>query len=75
MITLQNNNPDYYYENDRVIFTPAFHIKRGSCCGNGCRHCPYSKPHQRGNTQLDPAYDNRHTPGENTGTETPVLPT
>ncbi|MES2853673.1 MAG: DUF5522 domain-containing protein, partial [Bacteroidota bacterium] len=18
-----------------------FHLKRGNCCGNGCRHCPY----------------------------------
>jgi hypothetical protein len=20
---------------------------RGKCCGNGCRHCPYSEPEQR----------------------------
>lgn len=20
--------------------------KRGSCCGQGCRHCPYSREHQ-----------------------------
>ncbi|MEZ0130904.1 DUF5522 domain-containing protein, partial [Flavobacterium sp. LBUM151] len=18
-----------------------FHLKRGTCCGNNCRHCPY----------------------------------
>jgi hypothetical protein len=43
---------DYYLDKDRVIFTAAFHINRGSCCGNGCRHCPYTKPHKRGNTKL-----------------------
>ncbi|MGD0902046.1 MAG: DUF5522 domain-containing protein [Terracidiphilus sp.] len=24
-----------------MVFTAAFHLKRGSCCGSGCRHCPY----------------------------------
>jgi hypothetical protein len=23
------------------VLTAAFHVKRGTCCGNGCRHCPY----------------------------------
>lgn len=32
---------DYYLENGLVIFTAAYHLKRGSCCGSGCRHCPY----------------------------------
>ncbi|WKX95647.1 hypothetical protein Q1695_012254 [Nippostrongylus brasiliensis] len=25
-----------------VVFTVSQHLHRGSCCGNGCRHCPYS---------------------------------
>jgi hypothetical protein len=25
----------------RVVFTAQYHLKRGYCCGNGCRHCPY----------------------------------
>jgi len=37
------NNVDYYIEGERVIFTALAHIKRGQCCGNGCRHCPYQK--------------------------------
>ena len=32
---------DYYIENGLWIFTAAFHLKRGYCCGNGCLHCPY----------------------------------
>jgi hypothetical protein len=23
------------------VFTAIYHLKRGSCCGSGCRHCPY----------------------------------
>ena len=32
---------DYYMENELMVFTAAYHLKRGSCCGSGCRHCPY----------------------------------
>lgn len=32
---------DYYYENGLLIFTRSYHLKRGSCCKSGCRHCPY----------------------------------
>jgi len=39
---------DYYMEGERVIFTALFHIKRGSCCGNGCCHCPYDPKHTKG---------------------------
>ena len=23
------------------VFTAAYLLERGSCCGSGCRHCPY----------------------------------
>ena len=23
------------------VMTAAYHADRGTCCGNGCRHCPY----------------------------------
>ena len=42
------NNVDYYIEGERVIFTALAHIKRGQCCGNGCRHCPYTPKHTKG---------------------------
>jgi hypothetical protein len=32
---------DFYYEGELVVFTAAYHLKRGYCCGSGCRHCPY----------------------------------
>lgn len=32
---------DYYIENGNYVFKTFFHLKRGHCCENGCRHCPY----------------------------------
>jgi len=32
---------DYYLEGGRMVFTAAYHLRRGYCCGNRCRHCPY----------------------------------
>ena len=34
---------DYYKEQGYTVFTSWYHLKRGYCCGNGCRHCPYPK--------------------------------
>ncbi len=34
---------DYYFENGLMVLTAHFLLKRGYCCGNGCRHCPYEK--------------------------------
>lgn len=30
-----------------VIMTPFAHLSRGSCCNNGCLHCPYDKSYQK----------------------------
>ena len=38
-----NRNKDYYKVGGKIIFTAHFHLKRGSCCNNGCKHCPYKK--------------------------------
>jgi hypothetical protein len=32
---------DFYYENGLMVITEYYHLERGYCCGNGCRHCPY----------------------------------
>jgi len=33
----------YYFNNEGlIVFTSAYHLKRGYCCGNGCLHCPYN---------------------------------
>jgi hypothetical protein len=32
---------DFYYEGPYLVFTAAYHTKRGYCCNSDCRHCPY----------------------------------
>ena len=33
---------DYYYnEEGYVVLTKKYHLQKGICCGNGCKHCPY----------------------------------
>ena len=33
---------DYYFTPEGyLVFTEQYHLKRGYCCGSGCRHCPY----------------------------------
>ncbi len=33
---------DFYYNREGyVVLTEKYHLKKGSCCGNGCLHCPY----------------------------------
>jgi 2-iminoacetate synthase ThiH len=39
-------------DGERVVFTALFHIQRGQCCGNGCRHCPYDPKHKKGRVVL-----------------------
>ena len=34
---------DYYFEDGLMVLTEHFLKKRGYCCGNDCRHCPYQK--------------------------------
>ena len=46
--------PDWYFENGLLVYTAAYHLERGSCCGSGCRHCPYEPPHVEGNRQVGP---------------------
>jgi 2-iminoacetate synthase ThiH len=42
----------YYMDGTRVVFTALFHIQRGSCCANGCKHCPYDPKHKKGRVVL-----------------------
>lgn len=33
---------DYYLTPEGyMVFTEQYHLRRGSCCGSGCRHCPW----------------------------------
>jgi hypothetical protein len=33
---------DFYFEGPYMVFTAAYHLRRGYCCNSGCRHCPYN---------------------------------
>ncbi|MGF2412867.1 DUF5522 domain-containing protein [Ferruginibacter sp.] len=34
---------DYYYnEQGYIVLTEKYHLQKGDCCGNGCKHCPYN---------------------------------
>jgi hypothetical protein len=41
---LSKLDPDEYYYSPEgyVVFTEKYLLKRGYCCKNGCRHCPYN---------------------------------
>ena len=30
-----------YVEGPYLVFTAAYHLRRGYCCNSDCRHCPY----------------------------------
>ncbi len=38
-----------------VVFTQLQHMRRGRCCGSGCRHCPYEPRHHKDSVTLAPA--------------------
>ena len=38
----EEEDKGYYINEDGLVtFTESFLLKRGYCCGNGCKHCPY----------------------------------
>ena len=39
--TQQLGPEDFYFDGPFMVFTAAYLLKRGTCCGSGCRHCPY----------------------------------
>lgn len=43
---------DYYLENGQIIMTESYLVRKKSCCGSGCRHCPFERPHTKGSTEL-----------------------
>jgi hypothetical protein len=40
-------NEDYYMDRGRMVFTGRYHLRRGYCCEQGCRHCPYEEAPKR----------------------------
>jgi hypothetical protein len=43
---LTEQHDDYYVDDTSglLVFTAAYHLKRGYCCKSGCRHCPFTQP-------------------------------
>lgn len=41
---------DFYWEGAYLVFTSEYHLRKGACCGSGCRHCPYEPRWTRGTT-------------------------
>ena len=51
-------NDDFYHSNDGfIVFTENYHLKRGYCCKNNCKHCQYNykknDESKRGNKKRD----------------------
>jgi hypothetical protein len=44
---------DFYFDNGLMVFTADYHRRRGWCCGNGCRHCPYETKLRLVNTNFE----------------------
>ena len=42
---------DFYWVSGKMVMTEHYHIKRGMCCGVGCKHCPYQPTHQKYSTK------------------------
>jgi hypothetical protein len=40
---------DYYMDNGKMVLTKEFLLKRGKCCTNGCRNCPFIKKREKNN--------------------------
>jgi Family of unknown function (DUF5522) len=57
---------DYYLESGLLVFTAAYHLKRGYCCGNACRHCPWNHENVPANQNPDQHPDQR-PPDPDTG--------
>ncbi len=36
-----DDDEDCYWDGPYLVFTEAYHLKRGYCCNSDCRHCPY----------------------------------
>ena len=55
----------YYMDDTRVVFTALYHIQRGSCCGNKCKHCPYKPKYKKESVELSKEFINFTNKEEN----------
>ncbi|TND08014.1 MAG: hypothetical protein FD123_2697 [Bacteroidetes bacterium] len=48
----------YYSEEGYIVFTAQYLLRRGYCCQNGCKHCPYGFNKKTG--RFDKKNDNKN---------------
>jgi hypothetical protein len=48
-----NGQEDFYLEDGFIVFTRSYHFKRGYCCNQGCRHCPFEKAEDKSGTERE----------------------
>jgi hypothetical protein len=54
MSSTLTEDKDYYILADgRLVFTAAYLLGRGFCCGNGCMNCPYDYINVPGNKRKE----------------------
>lgn len=47
-------NEDYYLDQGLMVLTSRYHLRRGYCCEQDCRHCPYAEaPTRNGQRNAD----------------------
>ncbi|HEV2463477.1 MAG TPA: DUF5522 domain-containing protein [Acidobacteriaceae bacterium] len=46
---------DYVMEGPYLVFTAAYHLKRGYCCESGCRNCPWKDKQPSPDNPTDPS--------------------
>ncbi|MCB0414744.1 MAG: Fe3+-siderophores ABC transporter protein [Bdellovibrionales bacterium] len=51
-----SESKDFYIENGNTVFTKDFLSRRGYCCKNGCRHCPYEFTNNKKVISLVPSW-------------------
>lgn len=60
---------DYYFnEEGLMVFTAAYHLKRGYCCKNICKHCPWN--YGRSSSFVDRPANNEQQTTRNSKRET-----
>lgn len=49
-------NEDFYFNSEGLlVFSEQYHLKRGTCCGMGCLHCPYNHINVKDKSKLKTA--------------------
>ncbi len=62
---LRDGRPEYLDpETGFKVFTEVYHLRRGSCCGAGCRHCPYGQEGVAAAEQAPRSWATTLQPGE-----------